>query len=289
MNMLSDIQQSAQRVDAILHKRDMAAAYHRITDEMGPSVQLMAFINHDQQLGAELGLESFETMDLDTQHVFLKTHLDVDTFDAMATEGLKEGLVKYRNWLLLGGIVVWPLLLAGIAGYALKGDADGKVVPSIRSFTAETKKFEAVFREDTAFTSAIPTSLDKSAWEKFDTDFSKKKKDDDDNSFDENKGDEVPFKDSGWNPGSYKNAAHWLIASNEKVKANDKARATKLEDLEKLLTSDEKDASEVLKYVVAMTSAGTKLSRASNAALGDVQNVLKKAGNFFEAQGAKKD
>ena len=55
---------------------EMARAYIKITKEMGPSEQLMAFIDPENSLGSEIGLEEFGSFSLQTKHEILVSKLD---------------------------------------------------------------------------------------------------------------------------------------------------------------------------------------------------------------------
>ena len=54
---------------------DMAKAYIAITEEMGPSEQLLAFVNFDGGLKEEIGLETFDSLSWNARHEILLAQL----------------------------------------------------------------------------------------------------------------------------------------------------------------------------------------------------------------------
>ena len=62
---------------------DIVQAYLDITEKYGPSEQLLAFIDYDNTLPYELGLESFNSLSLQTRHEVLNSKLK-----HIGTEGL---------------------------------------------------------------------------------------------------------------------------------------------------------------------------------------------------------
>ena len=53
----------------------MAKAYLQITEEMGPSEQLLAFVNFDKGLEEEIGLEGYNTFSMTARHEILANYL----------------------------------------------------------------------------------------------------------------------------------------------------------------------------------------------------------------------
>ncbi|RYF65247.1 MAG: hypothetical protein EOO22_23010, partial [Comamonadaceae bacterium] len=64
-------------------------AMNAITTQMGPSPQLVAFVNYDRVTPDSLGLESFNIMD---QHEQIVEHIGTDTSMHLAIEGLLSKL-----------------------------------------------------------------------------------------------------------------------------------------------------------------------------------------------------
>jgi hypothetical protein len=75
--------------NSLYQRYRMGRAYQRITTQMGPSPQLVAFVNYDRVTPDSLGLESFNIMD---QHEQIVEHIGTDTSMHLAIEGLLSKL-----------------------------------------------------------------------------------------------------------------------------------------------------------------------------------------------------
>jgi hypothetical protein len=115
-------------IEDLFYQADMARAYAVITEEMGPSEQLLAFINFDGKLGEEIGLEGFDSLSLNSRHEIVKLKLNPDAFDQIAMEALAEKIDKISKWMMVLGTAT----AAGSFGFALKqGPAKDAPVASI--------------------------------------------------------------------------------------------------------------------------------------------------------------
>lgn len=79
-------------IDQLLKEAEMMEAYISITAEMGPSEQLLAFINYDKSLESEIGLEGFDGMSLLARHEILRSKMKPESVRKMALEGLIDNI-----------------------------------------------------------------------------------------------------------------------------------------------------------------------------------------------------
>jgi hypothetical protein len=276
------------QVDALIQRHEMGVAYKAITAKMGPSPQLVAFVNYDRVTSESVGLESFDIMD---QHQQILAEIDGDVSMQMATEGMVDGIKKYRKWLIGGGIVLGipagfgllsiGMILTGATGIYLKSQ-DGNV-PTVSNFTALTKAYGMAYRAESLFINAIPTTLDAKAWAAFNENYIAGDLFEADETAGEARHDArhdtVAFKKSGWTVDSFKNATKWLIDNQKKVKALNEAQAAKLDKVEKLMAGGSggavvKDVSKMLKVAHASTHESAKI-------LEEIEAILRKVATHF--------
>ena len=86
-----------REINDIVRDVKMARAYVKVTQEHGPSQQLIDFINHDGRLGDEIGLEGFSNFSTTTQHELLLSRLQTDLYEALAMEGLGSFFKKLAH------------------------------------------------------------------------------------------------------------------------------------------------------------------------------------------------
>jgi len=81
----------------IYNNRRAAKEYIRITSEMGPSEQLLAFLGVTQEVGSCVGLESLDSMSLQTRHEIVLMQFKNITTEDVALEGLGSFFKKLAN------------------------------------------------------------------------------------------------------------------------------------------------------------------------------------------------
>lgn len=152
---------------SLFKQADQARVYIATTTAHGPSQQLLDFINYDKTIGKEIGLESFETFSTGTQHEILLSKLNPDQLDQLGMEGFRDGVKKYRKWLLAAAGAAWflrggwlPLILAGagIAGVAMKHQED-KVAP-YSDMVAALKTLDTDLKSLREVVSKLPSKSD---------------------------------------------------------------------------------------------------------------------------------
>ena len=84
--------------DALIQRHEMELAYKTISAQMGPSAQLIAFLNYDKVTDESLGLESFDIM---SQHEKILAEIEESPAFEMALENFsgraKSFLEKLKN------------------------------------------------------------------------------------------------------------------------------------------------------------------------------------------------
>lgn len=88
MNGIFELTVDEMKFNDLIRDYQMMQAYIRITQEMGPSEQLMAFINYDGNMESEIGLESFDSMSLATRHEILLSKMSPNEVLGIACENL---------------------------------------------------------------------------------------------------------------------------------------------------------------------------------------------------------
>ena len=203
---------SSVNVESLLNESRMARAYIDITQKMGPSEQLLSFINHDGQLGSELGLESFDSFSLQTRHEIFLSKLNPDALEWTALENLK-GVVgdikaiasKINTQVMLGGITAAVILSSKL----IYNHFNGRCF-TYHDFESFKKDFSSHFEKDKEFIRHIPHTLREKEWyefDKFDDHYTSFRFSEHKNKFSKNN---VKFEDSGWTPVNFKEAVKWL-------------------------------------------------------------------------------
>ena len=226
----------------LLDEADKARAYIDITARLGPSEQLLAFINHDGNLGQEIGLESFDNFSLTTQHELLLSKLDPDALDQMAMEDLDTTIDTTAKILAglgsisaFGGIVVGGrtggIIALSAAVLSMIGETLGEVnarnnvhILSYASFNDIRSNFDKLVKYETDVIAKIPHTFGIDEWKKFadyvDTEEEKAAHDPRleyiTNGVNES---DVPFSKSGWDAGKFKDAIKWHQAKKKEFDA----------------------------------------------------------------------
>lgn len=205
MDQFVEVQEQLFQFSQLLRERDMAAAYLKITEQMGPSPQLLAFVNYSNSIMTDDGV-ALESMEVSDQHNFIVSKLNVDTLNQMAMESLSTSIQKFIGGLYLGAggalligasSEITKNILHGISsfsanvkyfklgGLGLAVLLGGVIIvtaaelkeaaPSVASFTKMTNSVEASIRASSLFAASIPLTLDEKTWESFHSNFVKNK------------------------------------------------------------------------------------------------------------------
>lgn len=205
MDQFVEIQEQIFQFEQLLRERDMAVAYLKITEQMGPSPQLLAFVNYSNSVVTDDGV-ALESMNMFDQHNFIISKLNIDTLNQMAMESLSTSIQKFIGGLYLGadgallagasseltgnilhGITSFAantkyfkmgglglaIMTAGAIVYAAAEAEES--IPSVASFTKMTNSVEASIRASSLFAASIPSTLDEKTWESFHSNFVKNK------------------------------------------------------------------------------------------------------------------
>jgi hypothetical protein len=289
MSEFNDIETQLEQVDNTLRERDMAIAYIDITKQYGPSKQLLLFVNYDNSLEEHVGL-GLESLDLLDQHQFLLSNLNPDALDSLATEGLKDTVIKYRKWLLGGGAILavtggaaaLPLLGVGALGVI----ANAKATPPVTNFVTLTKAFELAFRMEDTFTTAIPSTIDEKAWAKFTDDHVFNPgggwESDVDDLLDKLTSTNSNFDKSGWTAEKYTNAAQWYTVACGKIEASAKKQAEKFDHVANALGAADKAEGKTKSYISKSVAESRRSMSTSTSILGDVKSLLTKVSHNLE-------
>lgn len=91
-----EFKETLHRFDELVQQADMARAYIDITQKMGPSEQLIAFINYDGKLSEEIGI-GMESFSVGTKHEILLSKLDPIALEAMALDVVDTWLNNHKD------------------------------------------------------------------------------------------------------------------------------------------------------------------------------------------------
>ena len=265
----------------LFDEADKARAYIEITGRLGPSDQLLAFINHDGNLGQEIGLESFDNFSLTTQHELLLSKLDPDALDQMAMEGFRDFIKKYRAALTIAGLFVWPVFVMGIAGYVVNNNDNKKPCAPYSDFSKMQHIYESSFNKIRSLGGNIPTTFEEKDWEKFTSSVEGTNVADDVSRFRES-GD-VPFSESGWTETNFNAAGKFLNAELNSCKDLEKHIGEKLAAVERYLDGGKTNPSTervIAKGVRAMIAN----LKSTGDALHTLDGIVRNASRHFTAK-----
>lgn len=251
------LEQQLDQVTEGFRQAEMARKYKEITEAQGPSQQLIDFINADGKLGEEIGLEGFETFSTGTQHEILLSKLNADAMEAVAMEGFRDFIKKYRKWLIVGSFLIpvggFPLLAAGVAGVIINRN-DNKVM-QYTDFNREIDDLKKQISVIEKMISEMPSSNDKGKWNSF-----KLVVEANNDDFTGGVNDHTPmvFKKSGWNITNIMaelKGFENLSNKAEEVRKSFNEKLGKIENLEDVGTSSASAAvSELIKMFKKLSS-----------------------------------
>jgi len=189
MDELQVITRQERDFDERMRSIDLAQAYIMVTQEHGPSHQLISFINHNRDFGKEIGLESFNNFSLQVQHEIFLSKLNIEELDSLALESLATRLHTMSSWLMGAGAAgfgsSWLAFLAGasdktqiiVGGIGLSAILAGMILRAGNNYVngvikaSDFKKFEGAFdryiREELLISNQIPSTDDTEAWNRY--------------------------------------------------------------------------------------------------------------------------
>lgn len=256
-----DLTALSQKVTEDFKAADQARAYVAITTEHGPSQQLIDFINFDGKLGEEIGLEGWSNFSTLTQHEVLLSKLNPDAMEAVAMEGFRDFLKKYKVWLtgagavgayVLGGPLWIGLLAAGVAGLVL-ARAD-TIATTLRDFNGHKAAVNTYVSSMKTVIGSLPSDGNSGKWvgikDKVETVSSKLH----DDFFKDTVDNYKKIADGGWTPSELISAAKWYNSTVEEI-----------EELQKKFSAD----------LEKVNADGIEDAKAINAAISEVYNSFK--------------
>jgi len=182
----------SDEIEQLFKAADEARAYISITNEMGPSEQLLAFINFDGKLEEEIGLEGYNAMSLQARHEILLSKINPNLLESIGIESLISKIDTMSKWLMgvgaalgVGSVVVAEgspdidgktagAFIAGLVAFVIGGITkiviDSKYgIISYQDFKRAQKIADSVFEEELFISSHLPTSFSLEKWINFKT------------------------------------------------------------------------------------------------------------------------
>lgn len=251
--------------ESLMQRHEMGQAYKKITSEMGPSPQLVAFVNYDSLNDEGVALESFDSI---SQHRKILEEIEADQSYEMALEGLSDTLGRMIDKLKrkktptdnVGG-----MKKSFIFGRKLKSKSPDQnaVVPPHTEFEFNQKAFDFNIKIDKLIFTHMPSTFDLKAWEDFSKYWDKEIVPQIDKWIEEfespaiiyTKKNGVKFKESGWTEDSFKNGIKWLDTAYHELDALEEKFATKLDSIRNFMrTANEKDHHDPVKLMKVIGS-----------------------------------
>jgi hypothetical protein len=151
-------------VDHLIERYSMGMAYLAITDQMGPSAQLLAFVNYENVTEESLGIESF---DLQAQHDAVVEQIRLDPALGMACESfsgrLKSTMERFVNKVTFNR----HDNLNDVLSEKLESRKSNIYVPALLHFNRALACAQGAIKAIDFILPKIPGSNDTTAWEKF--------------------------------------------------------------------------------------------------------------------------
>lgn len=296
----------AKDIDDYFDQLEKSRAYIEITSEQGPSEQLLAFINFDNKLEEEIGLEGFNAMSLQARHEILLSKLSRTDHDYVGIESF-AGVLKVAGKLSLGfgkaalSLISTGLVLAGgltvalVLSHAIKQksedqqikiDAKTKGVQTFNFVKMSLDMLEAVIKLESDLAGHIPNGFTLKEWEEFSNSHVKKhlKALTTLQSKYTLESHRVPFAKSGWNADNFKSTVG-LFSSLVK-------NYSKQVDSFKLTTDtvgmwieeniDEKSQQPVIKLIEESLGHQAHTFIRSSLIIGNLKHAFKGIGAYFE-------
>lgn len=263
----------------LAQQADQARTYITITQEMGPSEQLLSFINHDGSLGSEIGLESFDSFSLETRHELLLSKLNPDQLDQLACEGLLNTVIGLSKR-LLGSELILPLIFMGgvymLVDHAQKSNR--KIIPYVE-FERLKAIYEKSFSKISTHVANIPTSFDIDKWKTYSEQTNKLIRSfPDDFLF----GPRF-FKEAGWDSQKYTKEAHYVNDAIKKCTSLEHTLGDKLKSIGEFIKSDTfKEDRLVAKYVAEAIHSYSNTTNELKSWVGYLRRYILELEHFFK-------
>ena len=165
----SPILRQLERVIILTDEASQARAYVNVTSQMGPCPALLAFINFDNGLKSEIGLECFDALSLQSQHEILLAQLNPDGLEQIALESFFIGMEAFGEWLNKNKdlLAVGGIAAAAVGGAVLfSNHLNSQVIP-YASMERVMRQYEKEVESALRFVSKIPRDLDAEKWKNF--------------------------------------------------------------------------------------------------------------------------
>lgn len=177
MDELQIIARQEREFDELMRDIDLGQAYINATQEHGPSQQLMLFINRNGDYGKSIGLESFETFSLQTQHEIMLSKLNLTELDYLAVESLVGRIHTIGKWLQGGGALAAFFVSGAIGGLGIPAIIAGTIIRIVNTkvngvikysdFGRFQTAFDRYVREELLIANQIPSSDNTEAWNRY--------------------------------------------------------------------------------------------------------------------------
>lgn len=282
----------------------MAKAYISITDNTGPDIQLMSFINYDSSVCDMVGLESFNSLSLSAQHEILMNGFNKLDLNTIALESLSEILLKVGTYVggaalgfirgqigkavVMGGVSVGAVLIGKIRNRdKVEIDKDPSVI-RYQSIDKLFKLFDEILKIETIISKEVPYGFELDSWVKFKTDtfdvsMNQFRKLIDDYSKEKDDLMElVPFVGSGWTPSTLKSTTSRLIKSDTDLDNAAQPYSKKISTIRQWVSKSNNDELEVADIIHATIGHSISTFEQSSAILHIIQRNLNKVGLHYE-------
>ena len=241
--------------EAYKNTKKQMRAYLRITEEQGPSEQLISFINYDGKLGSEIGLESFDSLSLQTRHEILRASFTKETSLKVALESFGDKLKSFSKWwyaaelYTLKGKEISDLIHRDPSKMVPKKSLMLKAVEVIpySSFVTYKNFITECISLDKQMLQKMPSGFSANEWESYynkyqygwtaewDTPAANKYYqifEESKNIRDDRKENKVDFDKSGWNPNLIVSEAKILVSIITEIEKQEKEFVPKLKKLQ---------------------------------------------------------
>ena len=319
MNDLVSMLKMEHHFNDLMRQAEMASAYRVATASLGPSQQLINFIDHDNTLHSEIGLETFGKLSTEAQHEILLSMLKPEDLEFAALESLSERIHKIAHSVesagiggVIGAIINRAILPSQVhafnfklglisGGVILAGHIVKKVTTNIagvypaQAFHKVEKMVSQFIQEESLFAEQMPTTLDLGQWGNFYTKVfgrHSEQREEWNKSFDKlweylHIEKVIPYQ-SGWDEKSFQEATSWLVTTTALLAEKERKYASKLEMVAKFIEQQkvEKDPSKKDLYKLISRTVGRNYEVFHNTRdiLSDVEKKLVKISHMFEAK-----
>lgn len=258
--------------DTLMQRYDMGQAYKTITKLMGPSHQLVAFINYDKVNENSLGLESFNVME---QHEAILAEINDDS--------------SFKQILDLVGTAIVDLNRTGdpIGLEGLMSKLMGGKVPPYHVFQFYKKHHEFNFKLEKEYISHLPSTHTVANWKKFrdftEVGIAKFNKESNRLANEANDAGQKSFdakiEDSGWSKDRWESETAWIesaTAAANKVKVEHDQKIAAIDKWISENGSKSEENREVAALMKATGAQGRKAERSLTYFLPHLEAMLKK-------------